>query len=190
MRHIRRRLLFLLILLFLFCSCTADKEGISSLCEHLKNPGEEKYNARITAIFPKREVSFSVEYLFSPESDDRVTVTAPEEIAGIAFSVSEEDAVLEFDGARLTMGSLDEDGLSPLSLLPALIRVWRGGNYSEALDESHSGEDAYLMIYNGSPEGRDIEYRTWFSKKDFAPLYAEIYSSGIRVMECKFERTR
>ncbi len=189
MRRIPHRISLLILFLFLLTACTADSEGISSLCEHLKNLEEEKYIAHITGIFPNREVSFSVDYRFSPNRDDRVTITSPEEISGIAFSVSKEDATLEFDGARLTMGSLDESGVSPLSAIPSLIGIWRGGNYDEALSADMFGEDAYLMIYKETGENKDLEYRTWFSKKDFFPLYAEIYTGGIRVIECKFERT-
>ncbi|MBQ6846772.1 MAG: hypothetical protein IJO61_06530 [Oscillospiraceae bacterium] len=175
---------------FFFSSCAADQGEIAALCDHLKNLGEEKYLAHITAVFPKREVSFSLEYRFSPQNDDRVKVIAPEEIAGIAFSVSEDDSTLEFDGARLTMGSLDTSGTSPLSAIPSLISVWRGGNFDEALSSDINGEDAYLMIYRNKNEKNEFEYRTWFSKNDFSPLYAEIYIGGIRVIECNFERMR
>ena len=189
MRQISRKLLFLFVPIFLLCSCSADSDDITALGEHLKNLGEERYIAHITAIFPKREVSFSLDWRFFKDRDDRVTVIAPEEISGVAFSVSESDATLEFEGARLTMESLDEKGTSPLSAVPSLISAWQSGNFNETLSSDMFGEDAYLVICKNNSENRELEYRTWFSKADFYPLYAEIFSGGIRIIECKFERT-
>ena len=190
MRRLPFRLLLLFVLLLFLFSCAADKRGIAELCKHLKNLEDRKYIAHITAIFPKREVSFSLDYRFSVDGDDRVTVISPEEISGVAFSVPENDSTLEFDGIRLFLGSVDDFGTSPLSAMPQLLSVWRSGNYDEALSSDMFGEDAFLMIYRNRTDGKDLEYRTWFSEKDFFPLYAEIYNSGIRIIECKFERMR
>ncbi len=189
MKHIPYKSICLILTLFILCACAADNDGVSSLCKHLKNLGDRKFTSHITAIFPSREVSFSLDYNYSKDGDDRVTVTAPEEIAGVAFSVSEENSTLEFDGVRLALGSLGREGASPLSAISDLLAVWKGGNYDEALDSDMFGEAAYLMIYKTDSDKDELEYRTWFSKKDFSPLYAEIYSDGIRIIECKFERT-
>lgn len=179
------RSLFILPFLFFLVSCSADSDISANLCEHLKSLSEEKYIARITASFPNREVSFSADYRFSSKSDDRVTVTSPEEIAGVSFSVSEDGNTLEFDGIMLELGSFPEDDISPLSALPSLISVWRGGNASHITPSKMFGENALLVIHKENKR----EYRTWFSETDFSPLYAEIYSDGIRIIECKFERT-
>ncbi len=189
MRSIQYKLLLFISAILILSACSADGKGVSSLCEHLKNMSDRKYSAHITAIFPKREVSFSVDYNYSKDSDDRVVVTAPEEISGIAFSVSEKSSTLEFDGMRLAFGSPGSSEASPLSAISDLISVWRDGNYDEALESDMFGEDSYLMIYKTDSGKGENEYRTWFSKNDFSPLYAEIYSDGIRIIECKFERT-
>lgn len=146
------------------------------------------YLVHITASFPEREVKFTLDYDYLRDGDDRAAVVAPEEIAGIALSISDGGSRLEFDGANLEMGRLDAGGLTPVSAVPSLITVWTGGNISEAQSTKIFDRDAYLIISRTSADEGTREYRTWFSKDDTLPLYAEIFSDGERVIQCEFER--
>ena len=51
------------------------------------------------------------------------------------------------------------------------------------------GEGAYLAISRITDDTENTEYRTWFSKDNLQPLYAEIFSNGERIIQCEFERT-
>ncbi len=154
----------------------------------MRNTVSASYRTDITAHFPAREVSFILDYTYNREENDRACVVSPDEIAGMCFTVAGERSTINFDGANLEMGRLNEDNLSPLSTVPVLMKHWTGGNISEQSDTKIFDRDAYLIISRNNGEASAVEVRSWFSKDDLLPLYAEIFSDGERVIQCKFER--
>lgn len=178
----------LLILTILLSSCAADSSDTAKIAERQQNISRANYLAHITANFPERAVKFSLDYTYNRDGDDRAVVTAPEEISGIALSITGAAVELEFDGARLEMGKLNQNGLSPFSAIPSLLSVWTDGNFSETQSTRIFERDAVLVISRDSSDGVMLEYRTWFSKDEQIPLYAEIFSDGERVIQCEFER--
>lgn len=161
-----------------------DTDELSSFLSTLENA---EYTADITANFPSREASFTISFVATPEKT-RACVISPSEVAGVSYSVSPDGATLEFDGAILEIGRLEDGGISPFSCIPTLLSSWRGGDFAEISPCTIFGEKAYLVISCEDKNSVPIEYRTWFSKDDFSPLYAEIFSDGERVITCNFER--
>ncbi|MBQ8758772.1 MAG: hypothetical protein IJZ20_03670 [Clostridia bacterium] len=173
---------------FTFCACSSHGEDASSVTEMMKDTVSASYLADITANFPSREVCFRLDYTYNRDGDDRACVVSPKEIAGMCFTVTGERSVISFDGANLEMGRLNEDNLSPLGAIPLLIKNWMGGNISESESTKIFDRSAYLIIYRGGSDTSPTELRSWFSKEDLLPLYAEIFSDGERVIQCRFER--
>lgn len=177
-----------LVFAAILSSCASGTEDASQITEKMREVSSAKYITNVTANFPSREVKFSLDYSYLKDGDDRITVTAPEDVAGIALTVSQDTSYLEFDGARLETGALNENGFSPFSALPALITAWANGNFAEASDTRIYDTDATLLVSRISDGDIPIEYRTWFSKDEAIPLYAEIFSDGERIIQCEFER--
>ena len=168
-------------------SCSAGSAMSDELSESLSSVTHAEYTAKITANFPSRESSFVINYSHSPEGD-RASVISPGEVAGVSYTVTDGGATLAFDDAILEIGKLSESGLSPFSCTGALIDVWKTGNFDEVSSSSMFGKDALLAISRKTENKTETEYRTWFSKEDFLPLYAEIFSDGNRIIQCEFER--
>jgi len=173
---------------FLFTSCNGNISDSDSILESFQGANSANYLVNVTANFPEREVIFSLDYHYNRDGNDRVLVTAPSEIEGIAFNVKGDAAELEFDGATLEMGRLNANGLSPLSALPSLITSWSDGNFSETENTRIFNRDATLVISRDMADEIALEFRTWFSKDEQTPLYAELFSDGERVVQCEFER--
>ena len=148
---------------------------------------EAEYTAHITASFPSRVAEYTINYSHSPEND-RASVIAPKEVAGVSCTISGDDGFLEFDGAILEVGKLSESGISPFSSTYALRKSWTDGNFDEIINDTMHGKRAYFVISREDNGLSETEYRTWFSKDDFLPLYAEIFSDGKRIITCEFER--
>lgn len=177
-----------LLLFAIFTSCSANSGDVASITEHMRKVSSATYVANITANFPSREVEFTLNYNYSKNGDDRISVLAPSDVAGVSLSVSQSTSTLEFDGAQLELGKLNDNGLSPFSAISSLITTWVSGSYSEVDNTKIFGKDATLIISRVADGTNDIEYRTWFSKEEALPLYAEVFSDGRRVIQCEFER--
>ena len=177
-----------LIIILTFSSCRSETSDATVIAEKLQSISSANYTANITASFPELERSFTLEYTYAKDGDDRAVVVLPEEISGIAFTISEDGTTLDFEGTNLEMGALDKNGLSPLAAIPSLLTVWSGGNISETESTEMFGNDAWLVISRINDGAVPIEYRTWIAKENFIPLYAEIFSDGERVIQCRFER--
>ncbi len=183
----RRFIIFFFLLVFLLSSCSVSRGDEKELSETLSSITSANYTAKITASFPAREAEFTISYTHTPESD-RASVIAPGEVAGTTYTVSGEDGFLEFDGAILEIGRLDETGVSPFSSIYSLLNVWKNGAFSEVTSSAMHGKSAYLVISREEKNASELEYRTWFSKESLLPLYAEIFSDGERIITCEFER--
>ncbi|MBQ5777543.1 MAG: hypothetical protein IIV97_01860 [Oscillospiraceae bacterium] len=185
----KKFLLFLLSFFFvIFTSCNAGGAMSEELSQSLSSMTHAEYTAKITASFPSREATFVINYSHSPEGD-RASVISPGEVAGVSYTVSDGGATLSFDDAILEIGKLSDGGLSPFSCTGDLIGAWKSGSFDEVTPTSMFGKEALLAITRKTENDTETEYRTWFSKEDFLPLYAEIFSDGNRVIQCEFERS-
>ena len=176
---------FILIFSIYLSSCAAGRNK-AELSDTLSSIESAEYTAHITAAFPSKEASFTINYVLSGE-DGRATVLLPEEVAGISYTVSGENGALEFDGAILEIGRLDNE-ISPFSCLHTLTEAWKRADFSEITRTMIHGQNALLAVSSENDGMREVEYRTWFSEEEFLPLYAEIFSGGKRIIMCEFER--
>ncbi|MBR5543774.1 MAG: hypothetical protein IKU65_06740 [Oscillospiraceae bacterium] len=184
----KRIIALFLLFLVLFASCAAPTSSGDEITETFRTLPSATYAVSVTSSFPSRETSHTLEYIYKKEKQGRITVIAPEDVKGIALTVQDGSGTLSFDGAYLETGPLDASGLSPFSALPALMNVWQEGNFREIQNAKIFGQDSFLVISEKASEESILEYRTWFSKEKFLPLFAEIFSDGKRVIQCKFER--
>lgn len=96
----------------------------------------------VIADYGQRVYEYGISFQWEREGDLVLTVTAPVEAAGITARVSGEQTSLEYDGVRLETGPLNEDGLSPIDAIPALLRALREDFIAECgmekLGETHT----------------------------------------------------
>ena len=137
----------------------------------------------ITADYGQRVYQYQVE-VQAGEEETALTITAPETAAGITAHVTGEDSRLEYDGMWVETGPLNEEGLTPVSAVPALLRTARSGYITAcALEEN------LLRVDCGDPEGtpgEGTESSLWFDRETHALSRGEIRSGGFRVILCEF----
>lgn len=143
--------------------------------------------ADITAEYGEKVFDFTVDVQWQREGETVVTVTEPELIAGITARIAEGETVLEYDGAGISLGLLNGDGLTPVSAVPALMDVILTGYMAES---SWVGEeDRQLKIVcrdpNLSPQ-EGTEYTLYFDAADHALLRAEVSTAGTTVLTAEF----
>lgn len=141
--------------------------------------------AAITADYGQRVYQYELAVAVSGE-ETALTLSAPETVAGLTARMTGEENLLEFDGVCVETGPLDENGLTPVSAVPALLEAAKSGYITAcALEE----DGAVLRVDCGDPAGSPgtgAETALWFDAATHALTQGEISSDGFRVILCEF----
>ena len=116
----------------------------------------------------------------------RMSAERAEWMTGITARLKGEGNVLEYDGLSVETGPLDEDGLTPVSALPALLEAAEEG-YLTACTLEEDG--SVLRVDCGDPEGTPgtgVETTLWFDAASHALTRGEITVDGFRAISCEF----
>ncbi len=149
--------------------------------------------AEITADYGERIYDFSL--VVTLEGDVcKLTVTAPEEVAGISVSQVDtgEGTRLEWDGVMLETGNLSPQGLTPITAVPALITALKSGFVDSATLKSLPtvASGSVLELFCRDPQntpGTGTEYVLWLEPENYLLLGGEIYQDGHRVISCRLQ---
>lgn len=161
-----------------------DKQGI---CEYYKALGGMEMQVGISADFPERVSKYRIRYTYKKDAESAIEIIEPEEVSGVKISIEKGKSEIEFDGARLETGKLDARGLTPLNSLPRLMEKWATDEVEQIEAVSRDGVDTVLMIHFSDADGENTEYRTWFDRESYYPIYSEILSDGRCVIRCEYE---
>ena len=118
-----------------------------------------------------------------------LTVTSPENIAGITARLRDGQTALEYDGIRVETGPLNPEGLSPMDALPALLTAAQEGFLAQCVMETAEDGTAVLHTVSRDPEaepGSGTELQLWFQADTHALLRGEISQDGFTVIQCVF----
>ena len=141
--------------------------------------------AAVTADYGQRVYRYEMAVAVSGE-ETLLTLAAPETVAGLTARMSGGENLLEFDGISVETGPLDENGLTPVSAVPALLEAARSGYITAcALEE----DGAVLRVDCGDPAGSPgtgAETALWFDAATHALTRGEISTDGFRVILCEF----
>ena len=190
----RKLLSCVLMMTLLLAGCAAGQEEESP--EQLTNliRGEylslESWSARVevTASYGGQAFPFTLDAEWSREGESVFTVVSPELIAGITARIRDGEAALEYDGAGLSIGALDADGLTPIAALPALMDQLGTGCIARCAWDGE-GEARRLLLECRDPEGEEgqgTEYSLWFYPDTHALDRAEVSVDGALCLTLKF----
>lgn len=141
---------------------------------------------QLTADYGHRVYDFEVDALAQP-GELLLTVAAPELISGVTAKWLEKEGYLEYDGVCVETGPLNEDDLTPMSALPALLEAIRSGYITACCLE----ESGLLRVDYGSPDvppGTGTEYILWFTADGHEPIRGEILQDRFRCINCTFSQ--
>ena len=169
-KRILTPLLLCLALLLSACGKSRGENEVRAFAERLKAVDSLSFTANVRAEYEHKTARFVLTYEEDADGG-RVTVQAPELIRGISAHVSPGSSTLEYDSVVLDTGSLDSFGLSPLSSLPAMLRVIRAGHVDSVWEE----DGKRVALFEPDDE---LRCSVWFSKSDMRPLRAELITDG------------
>ena len=188
------RICALMISLCLLSACgsgdggsRADELALEIRGEYLSMTGCTA-DLELTADYGQRVYTYGMTLSYQQGGDTTVTVTAPEEVAGVTARISGENTYLEYDGVSLETGPLDETGLSPVGAVPLMLRCVREGFIAESgMEELDDVE--YLRVVCRAPEeaaGSGTEVTLWFEPMQHTLVRGEVSVDGVRVIGCAF----
>ena len=188
----RKRLLCVLMMTLLLAGCgqtggnEAEELALSIRGEYLAMDNCT-VQAAITADYGQRVYEYEMAVAVG-EEETVLTLSAPETVAGLTARLAGPDSFLEFDGLSVETGPLDENGLTPVSAVPALLEAARSGYITACALE----EDGTLLRMDcgnpaGSP-GSGTETALWFDASTHALIRGEVSVDGFRVILCEFSQ--
>ena len=188
----RKRLLCVLMMTLLLAGCgqtggnEAEELALSIRGEYLAMDNCT-VQAAITADYGQRVYEYEMAVAVG-EEETVLTLSAPETVAGLTARLTGEENLLEFDGVSVEPGPLDENGLTPVSAVPALLEAARSGYITACALE----EDGTLLRMDcgnpaGSP-GSGTETALWFDASTHALIRGEVSVDGFRVILCEFSQ--
>ena len=128
------------------------------------------FTANIRAEYENKTARFTLSYYEDAEGG-KVTVLAPQLIAGVTARIQPGSTSLEYDGVCLGTGELDDFGLSPMSALPMLVQALKNGNVNAGWSE---GGCTVLELQSTD----ELICTVWFMPEDMTPRQAELRSDG------------
>lgn len=166
-----------MLLLLLLCACGAGETSAQtpvSLRTGLKNAEGCSFIAAVTADYGEYIRQFTLECCCSPD-ESILTVTEPDNAAGITAVVSGDQAAVSFGDTILAVEEFTTRRISPMAAPYILERAWSQGYISATGTDGARETVEYLLGY-GSDE---LIITTYF--ENGMPMEAEI-SDGVSVL--------
>lgn len=192
----RRITCALMMTLVLLTGCSGRGQGNGRSAEELALSIRTEYLAMtacnaavdITADYGQRVYEYSMDISWKKDGETRLTITAPQNIAGITARIRDGNTCLEYDGASLETGALSGVGLSPIEVVPATLNYILSG-YIGTCDFETVDDRELLWFCCRDPEadpGVGTEASFWFDPETHVLTRAEILSDGYCVVRCVF----
>lgn len=141
----------------------------------------------ISVCYTETVYDFTLEAQWRRKGETVLTVAAPEEVAGITARVAQGETVLEYDGAGVSLGLLDGEGLTAVSALPWLMEQVDRGYMARC---AWAGENqGLLQVTFRDPEAEanaGTECRITFDRESLALTGAEVSVDGASVLTARF----
>lgn len=176
-----RRVVFALMMTLLFL-CGCDGEQDEEIYENWRQTAAEavlSFDAEITALAGAEQTVYAV-HVRHDHGETVLTLTAPENIAGIGFRSQNGETELIYDGLVLALGTAASGAGDPCAAVPTLmealssprlLRSWREGEL--------------LAVELPLTAGRSI--RIYFERQSMTPLLTEETENGQSVVFCKIK---
>lgn len=189
----RKRLCALMMTLPLFLSACGEVGGneAEKLLQRVRGSYLEMSgcvgHGEIVADYGQRVYSFGVDFSWEKEGETLLHLTYPENVIGTTAHIKNGETALEFDGMIVETGPLNEMGLTPIDVIPALLKNIREGYVSDCVLEEREGLQELHTICR-DPEkipGEGVEVQLWFDPETLGLLRGEISSDGVTVVRCE-----
>ena len=191
---VRKALSCILMMALLLSGCQAGSAGESESPEGAALALREEYQAMtgwsavvdVSVSYTEMVFDFTLDAQWQRDGETVLTVTAPELVAGITARVAKGETTLEYDGAGLSLGLLDDSGLTPVSAVTAIMEQIEKGYMAKCAWAGE--EEQYLQISFQNPEleaGTGTQFLLTFDRASHVLLSAEVSVAGETVLTAR-----
>lgn len=174
-------------LLLLLGGCAAGQPSAETIRGHFDALPGFSAHVKIFSDTGDSALEYELDYAYNKEGSDRLTLTAPESVAGIEATIDgEESFLLRYAGAELSDGMPALHGVTPADGVYWLVRELRESEPLELWNETVSGVPALVLRYESRIDKTDITRQVWLAADGLAPLCAEVYAGGSRALLLTF----
>ena len=152
------------------CGAREFARARDTVAERLAGAECLSFTANLRAEYEHKTARFTLSY-YEDSDGGKVTVLAPQLIAGVTARIEPGSTSLEYDGVCLGTGELDDFGLSPMSSLPMLVQALKDGDVNAVWSE---GGCTVLELQSTD----ELVCTVWFAPEDMTPRQAELRSDG------------
>ena len=152
------------------CGAREFTRARDTVAERLAGAECLSFTANLRAEYEHKTARFTLSY-YEDSDGGKVTVLAPQLIAGVTARIEPGSTSLEYDGVCLGTGELDDFGLSPMSALPMLVQALREGGMNTGWSE---GGFTALELQSCD----ELVCTVWFDGEAMTPQQAELASDG------------
>lgn len=176
-----RRSIAVILLLTLLCACGGKEkntpEEAIAFRAALVEAGGCTFRGEITADFGDSVTTFTVDCAAGADGTVQLTLVQPEELSGIAATVTDDGGTVTYDGLILEFGLLAEGNLIPAAAPAVVVACWRGEYISCAGTE----DEYYRVTYEKGYDEKCLIVDTFF--QNGLPIYAEICYNNRTVLK-------
>ena len=189
----RKALSCVLMMTLLLCACTGERDDspeqlAAAIRGEYLSLAAWQAEADVSVSYGDAVFRFSLSAAGEKDGETVLTVTAPDTVAGITARIRNGETLLEYDGAGLSLGLLDDSGLTPVSALPAVLLSLTEG-YMARCAWQGEGESRVLLIQCRDPrvqEGKGTGFDLYLDPSTHALLRAEVSTDGVLVLTVRF----
>lgn len=189
----RKALSCVLMMTLLLCACTGERDDspeqlAAAIRGEYLSLAAWQAEADVSVSYGDAVFQFSLSAAGEKDGETVLTVTAPDTVAGITARIRNGETLLEYDGAGLSLGLLDDSGLTPVSALPAVLLSLTEGYMARCAWQVEE-EGRVLLIQCRDPrvqEGKGTGFDLYLDPSTHALLRAEVSTDGVLVLTVRF----
>ena len=169
-------------LLFL-CSCGKEIDRAEAMQEQYKNLASYETDVRVSV--PRGDETLVYALHLSAQGDAvRATVSEPEELTGIAATLTGDALTLEYDGMALDAGTLSPR-VSALNCVPLVLDGFSRAYLDSVGSETLDGKDTLRADFSMTLGDETLGGTVWFTDGG-APVYLEASEGGKIIAAAEF----
>ena len=177
----RRGFAAILALMLCLSGCGGQPESMNEALDfraQLLNAGGCSFTAEVAAQYEQYASKFVLQCRYDTETrQTQFEVIAPETVAGITGTVSENRQTVRFDDVALELELLADNKLAPVALPSILAQSWA----ESYIVSAGSDQDYEAVVYQNGYDQDELKVETWYQYG--LPVYTDLWYQGVNEAE-------